>query len=145
MEKKNYTNIAMTREGHYTADATIVWCIDNRTWPGFLDFVKEKGFSRFDPIMVAGGVKELSTPENGASKEFLLGQIEKSIRLHKSKVVYLMGHSACGAYGKHFEDISTENDFYIKELDAARAFIASIFPDVKVVNFLLTKEGSYEW
>lgn len=143
MEKKN--NIAMTRERHYTADATIVWCIDNRTWRGFLDFVKEKNFAHFDPIMVAGGAKELSTPENSAAKEFLLGQIEKSVRLHHSKVVYLMDHSTCGAYGKHFENSAAENEFYRKELNAAREFVLNNFPDVRVVNFLMTPDGSYEW
>jgi hypothetical protein len=145
MEKKFYNGITMTKEGHYIADATVVWCFDNRTWPGLLDFVKEKNFIHFDPILVAGGAKEFSTPENGVAKEFLLGQIEKSMRLHQSKMIYLVDHSACGAYGKHFDDAATENDFYMKELDIAREFVLSVFPDVKVVNFLMTPHGSYEW
>lgn len=84
---------------HYTADACIVWCFDNRFWPAFLEFVKDQKLAHFDPVFIAGGAKSLAAPEKPEDKNFVLRQIETSIALHKAGKIILMTHSDCGAFG----------------------------------------------
>jgi len=91
--------MAQLSQEHYTADAVIIWCFDNRFWPAFLEFLKEKNLNHFDPIFIAGGAKSLAAPEKPEDKDFVLRQSEKSIALHKAAKIILMTHSDCGAFG----------------------------------------------
>src|SRR5271155_2274942 len=83
----------------YHCDAAIVWCFDNRFELGFRKFLKRIGVNFSDPIKIAGGAKSLASPELETDRDFVLGQIRKSIQLHDTKRVILMVHSDCGAYG----------------------------------------------
>jgi len=83
----------------YHCDAAVVWCFDNRFQLGFSKFLKRIGVVNSDPIKIAGGAKSLASPEHEADREFVLDQIRKSVRLHGTKLVILMLHSDCGAYG----------------------------------------------
>ena len=83
----------------YHCDAAIVWCFDNRFHLGFAKFLKPLGVSNADPIKIAGGAKCLASPERETDREFVVEQIRKSIHLHGTKLVILMLHSDCGAYG----------------------------------------------
>src|SRR6266581_140492 len=80
----------------YQCDAAIVWCFDNRFELGFR---KRIGVVNSDPIKVAGGARCLASPEHESDREFVLGQIRVSMRLHGTRRVILMLHSDCGAYG----------------------------------------------
>ena len=84
---------------NYHCDAAIIWCFDHRFHLGFSKFLKRLGVANSDPIKIAGGAKSLASPEDEADREFVLNQIRKSIRLHGTKLVILMLHSDCGAYG----------------------------------------------
>src|ERR1035437_2071395 len=83
----------------YHCDAAIIWCFDNRIELGFRKFLKRSGVSNSDPIKIAGGAMCLASPELATEREFVLGQIRKSIHLHGTRRVILMLHSDCGAYG----------------------------------------------
>lgn len=127
---------------HYTADAAVVWCYDNRFWKSFRTLVEKEGLKHFDPIVVAGGAKSIASPNKKAEREFLLKQIEISIKLHHTSRVILMNHVDCGAYGgsKTFgNDVEREFSTHEKELEAAKKLIKKKFPKVKVdivfVNF----------
>lgn len=84
---------------HYTADACIIWCFDNRFWPAFQEFIKEQGYKNFDPVFCAGGAKNLGDPADPRDRDFVLKQIELSIKLHHTEKVVLMTHEDCGAFG----------------------------------------------
>ena len=60
---------------HYTADACIVWCFDNRFWPAFEEFLKSKQVRHFDPVMVAGG--SLHIPTNFPTGDWALARAGK--------------------------------------------------------------------
>ncbi len=83
----------------YHCDAAVLWCFDNRFQLAFNKFLKRLGMSNTDVIKIAGGAKSLASPEREADREFALEQIRTSIRLHGTKLVLLMLHSDCGAYG----------------------------------------------
>ena len=83
----------------YECDAAIVSCFDDRFQLAFAKFLKRRGIFRTDYIKIAGGAKCLASPVDPNGREFVLEQIRISMRLHGTKVVVLMVHTDCGAYG----------------------------------------------
>ena len=129
---------------HYTADACVVWCFDDRFYKLLKAFGKQEGFQNIDLVKVAGGAKALAegaTPD----RDFLLGQIKTSIRLHGTKRVILMLHRDCGAYGgsKDFSDADAERAHYFSQLAAARDFLGHEI-DVPIETFFADFDGLYE-
>jgi len=84
---------------HYTADACIVWCFDDRFSEALERFVRQQGIARCDLVKIAGGSKTLAQPEHVKERGFVFRQIETSLKLHHAKRIILMNHSDCGAYG----------------------------------------------
>ena len=109
---------------HYRADACIFWCFDDRFSPLLEAFVKMMGFTRIDPIEIAGGAKGIASPASEWERGYLLDQIGKSIALHEVPLIVLMVHTDCGAYGKKFEDAKAEQAFYKSELEKAEAAVS---------------------
>ncbi|RME59280.1 hypothetical protein D6779_04700 [Candidatus Parcubacteria bacterium] len=91
---------------HYTADACVVWCFDDRFRPAREALAQSLGLRHYDLVSVAGGAKALVKADNDADREALVKQIKTSIRLHHPAKVILMLHTDCGAYGgrKAFND-----------------------------------------
>jgi len=108
-------------EGHYTADICLIWCFDARFSPLLDEFSKQ--FSHVDLVKVAGGAKGIADREDSVGQDFLLRQIEGSIKLHQTKTVGLMVHANCGAYGKSFPSKEEEAAFYGGELGKAKSVV----------------------
>ena len=129
----------------YHCDAAIVWCFDNRFNLGFTKFLKRIGVANADPIKVAGGAKCLASPELERDREFVLEQIRKSIRLHGTKLVILMLHSDCGAYGGlaggFAGDARMETECQEKELRLAAANLWREIPEIAVQAYFVDFEG----
>jgi hypothetical protein len=128
----------------YSCDAAIVWCFDNRFQLGFSKFLKRIGIVNSDPIKIAGGAKCLASPEHETDREFVLDQIRKSIRLHRTRLVILMLHSDCGAYGGlpgFGGDAQREAQHHEEELRRAAAFLESAIPGIDVQAYFVDFEG----
>ena len=101
-----------------------------------------------DLIKVAGGAKELAADGDTAEKNFLLHQIQKSIKLHSPHTLALMVHTDCGAYGKSLDDSKSEIDFYAAELVKAEAnlktFLDNIPATLPIKKYLADFEGILE-
>jgi len=121
-----------SQKDHYTADACVVWCFDDRFYKLLKAFGKQEGWKNIDLVKVAGGAKALaggaSSEANASSPErdFLINQIKTSIRLHGTRCVILMTHRDCGAYGgsKAFASSEAEQAQHETQLRAARKFVA---------------------
>ena len=101
---------------HYKADACVVWCFDDR-FSQLLEKAKIKlSLKKIDQVEIAGGAKELTNP--GIRADFILDQIDKSIKLHYTPLIVLMVHKDCGAYVKF--DVSDENEFFSDQLMRAK-------------------------
>lgn len=112
---------------HYQADTCLVWCFDDRFSELLGKFIADQRFRHADLIKVAGGAKDLASPTNTADRIYLLGQIEKSMRLHRPKSVSLMVHADCGAYGGlAFESDAAEREFFESELAKAEAAVREL-------------------
>ena len=111
-------------KGHYTADACVVWCFDDRFYKLLKAFGKQVQFKNIDLVKVAGGAKALAG-EASPDRDFIIGQVKASVRLHDTKKVILMTHRDCGGYGgsKNFADAEAERVFHTGQLTAAKSFV----------------------
>ncbi len=129
---------------HYTAEAFAVRCFDNRFWKAFHAFIKNRNLGHIDTESVAGGAKVFASPEKEGDRDFLLRELEKSMRLHHTKRVMLFTHHDCGAYGglARFDgDTAAELAFHREEHAKARAAILACFPDLIVESYFMSAEG----
>lgn len=128
---------------HYTADVFALRCFDNRFWKTFKRFLKSLGLGHIDPESVAGGAKIFSSPEKEGDRDFMLRELEKSVRLHHAKRVMLYTHHDCGAYGgfARFGDHEKEFQFHLEEHKNARAVIESNFPNLAVETYFIDEQG----
>ena len=129
----------------YHCDAAVIWCFDNRFQLGFTKFLKRQGIVNSDPIKIAGGAKSLASPEHETDREFVLEQIRKSIRLHGTKLVILMLHSDCGAYGGLADGFKSnaraEADHHEQELKRAAKWLKAAVSGIEVRGYFVDFEG----
>ncbi|HVO28724.1 MAG TPA: carbonic anhydrase [Candidatus Paceibacterota bacterium] len=131
-------------KGHYDADACIVWCFDDRFYKLLKAFGKRQGWAHIDLVKVAGGARALAGGPS-PDRDFILGEIKKSIRLHHPGKVVLMLHQNCGAYGDsdQFADTGAEDAARGDDLAAAVAFVKDELPGTGVVGYYADFKGIY--
>ena len=133
---------------HYTADACIVWCFDNRFLELLEKVIRTHRFAHVDRIRVAGGAKGLASPGSSYEQEYVLSQIAKSLALHNPPQIILMVHSGCGDYGKKFASREEEEAFYFGELYKAEAVLSEFLkerrPEIKIVKYFADFDGVLE-
>lgn len=128
-----------SQKDHYQAQACVLWCLDSRFKKALDEFVKNQGWEHFDLIKLAGGAKNLVSPEKETDRDFVLRQIECSLRLHHTEKIILMNHLDCGAYGgsKNFTNETVEKEFLIADLREAQEFLKNNLSVQKPVNLVL--------
>lgn len=129
---------------HYTADAFAVRCFDNRFWSVFHRFIKTQNLKQIDLESVAGGAKIFSSPEQESDRDFMLRELEKSIKLHHAKKIMLFTHHDCGAYGgfgKFENDAEREFAFHEEEHRKAVEAIHGRFSNMTIENYFLDGRG----
>jgi carbonic anhydrase len=132
----------------YHCDASVVSCFDNRFEVVSRKLLKRIGIVQPDPIRIAGGAKSLASPDQEFHRDFVLEQIQKSIRLHGTDRVILILHSDCGAYGglagRFQGDAEAEAAHSRGELARAAEFLRNAIPGLGVERFFLNFEGAWE-
>jgi hypothetical protein len=133
-----------SQKEHYTADACVVWCFDDRFYKLLKAFGKQENFGHIDLVKVAGGAKALAGGPS-PDRDFILNQIGTSVRLHGTKRVILMLHRDCGAYGgsKAFADADAEKAALTEALRQARDFVKSELPELSVDARFADFDGLY--
>ena len=140
-------------EEHYKADACVVWCFDDR-FTGLLGELNKFGWKNVDLVKVAGGAKGLAEEIFGGVNEapgvrFIEDQILKSIKLHNTKLIILMIHRDCGAYGDLFKTHKDPVDYLKNQLRTAgknlKVFLAlENYYDVKIMTVFADFDGLWE-
>ncbi len=131
----------------YRADAAVIWCFDHRVDRSFRKFLKRTGVNTPDSIQVAGGAKNLASPDRESDREFILEQLRTSIRLHATERVILMVHSDCGAYGglsAFGGDRRAEFEYLSGELERAAMFVRRAFPSLEIETRVVDFEGVWD-
>ena len=144
MNEQNYIFPYASSLEHYTADAFVVRCFDNRFWSVFHKFIKAQGLTQIDLESVAGGAKIFSSPEQEGDRDFMLRELEKSIKLHHTPKVMLFTHHECGAYGgfgRFNESRDAEMLFHQHEQAKAISVIGEKFPDIPVESYFIDERG----
>lgn len=121
-----------------TCDACVVTCEDFRLHLRFDgrnaigDYIRSLGVD-CDLITRGGAIQDIVRPREGFD-ESLLRDLGVSVGLHHVKVIHLVNHEDCGAYGDHaFASRESELAQHRTDLLLAREMIRRRFPDVEVV------------
>ena len=125
MKKKLLMPFESPRE-KYRADATVVWCFDDRFSLALQVLAGKIGWKNFDLIKVAGGARDLGSfaEQDPASSNYLLGQIGKSVKVNHSPEIFLMAHYNCVSYGREQMDpTDDEDEFFVRELEKAKTMV----------------------
>lgn len=133
-----------TKLGHYAAQAFIVRCFDDRFRGAFEKFLKHKKIRHADFESVAGGAKIFASPERKSDREFMIRELEKSIKLHHTKRVILFTHADCGAYGgiaRFGGDEVLQDAFHQGEHKKAREAIKMKFPNMPIDTYFIDARG----
>ena len=108
----------------------IAHCIDFRFVRAIKDYLEKSGIlGDCDEVSVAGAIKD---------SNFMLGQIDISLRLHNVQEAILINHLDCGAYGgsSKFGSLGEERAFHSGELEKAKERILAKYPSFRVKTML---------
>jgi|SRR3989338_8100048 len=112
-------------------DSAVITCIDFRFQKYINDWIAEflKGKTH-DRISIAGSSKNL---------DFILSQIDISVRLHEIKEVIIIHHEDCGAYGVN----STEHN-HTHDLQQTRKKILAKYPHLSIELYYLLLDKTFK-
>ncbi|MCL4399950.1 hypothetical protein M1506_01595 [Patescibacteria group bacterium] len=128
------------KEGHYVAeDGVVMWCFDKRLRKNGLDFLENYLKLGFDFVSIAsGGLSRLTSGDEGSIK-FVLEEVGKSVKLHKSPTIILTAHNNCGDFGGVIDA-----NFYIEKLDEGERKLKELAPGIKIRKFFIDFDAIYE-
>lgn len=130
-----------------TCRACLVGCIDFRLHGSLHQFLVSQGLDKdgTDFIRIAGVALNLARPADPKARDFVLGQLKASHRLHKIREIYLINHEDCGAYGLEKQiDSAVELATHIEDLRAAKALLGRELPETNVLTYFLRLDGRAE-
>ena len=104
----------------HTCDACVISCMDFRIYKEntLHKFLKEDGVESYDLISVPGAGKAIIYV---LSRQLVINSIRISMELHKSKVIYIIHHRDCGAYGGSSACESPEAEFKMHKSEMEKA------------------------
>src|SRR3990170_4515085 len=133
---------------HQTArsdcDTLVITCIDYRFANANQEFINETlGLKdNYDHISIPGSIYNLVNPE---TQGLLFSKFELSVRLHLIKLIVIISHIDCGAYGgsASFGSEIAERETLITDLTNARRLLIEKYPTLEVNLYIesLAKEG----
>ena len=123
-----------------TCEAVVAHCIDFRFRKVLNEYLMSRFPEGYDLISIAGGVKELVEKRDSS---FVLQQLKISHNLHQPKIIVLIQHEDCGAYGgsKKFAGPEEEKEFQSDQLQKAEAILKEIFPDCAIEKYFALLSG----
>lgn len=130
-------NVQKKLLGQHEVAAVVVACMDFRFREQlphaiFLSF----GVNKYDEIKLAGGAKNISSPDKDGRRETVFDDVRLAVEKHRAKKIILLTHQNCGKYaaqGYAFTDPDTERVFHEKELRLAGDITFSHFMDAEIL------------
>ena len=150
----------MNNRSHKLPQAIVLSCIDFRFHEKLKRALKKEKINSYDLICLAGGAKNLVSPNKKIYQQIVIDNIKLAQKLHKIKTVVLCNHIDCGAYlpvgalalpkpttkrrlakagggSSQFKNIEKEIKFHQAELKKAENLIKKLFPDLRIKVVLL--------
>lgn len=121
----------------YQADACIISCFDFRFDAQLRKFLKRRGVAVFDHVKIPGSVKAIAAPDRESDRDFVLGMLRTSLRLHRPSRLLLFAHNDCGAYP------GVPADTVAADVVKAAAYFANAEPSLQIENYFCDFDGIY--
>lgn len=119
----------------------VVSCMDFRFRRRLLDaMMKDLGVDECDEIKLAGGAKNIASPNKSGRFESVLDDLMLAVKKHGARRIVLLTHQNCGKYVEAnyvFTDPDTERIFHERELrlagDILFRHLAGDHTDVEII------------
>jgi hypothetical protein len=121
----------------YRAEACVISCFDARFDLSLRKFLKRRGIGLYDHVKIPGSVKALAAPERDSDRDFVLGMVRTSLRLHRPGRILLFAHNDCGAYP------GVPADLIAADVVKAAEFLRSAEPAIAYESFFCDFDGIY--
>ncbi len=125
-------------------------CMDFRFQSGVQDWLKSQGYlGSCDEVIVAGASRDLVKPIEPGHKEYLIRQIDLSVKLHDPDEIVIIDHQDCGGYAQDetiksgLED-QEDRDAHKSYAAEAKAILQAKYPDKEIKTFYAKLEGGIE-
>lgn len=133
----------------YTAGVCSIRCLDDNTWKTFKNHLREflrlLGMSNIDPITLAGGGLNISSPEVPSDCDLMLRNIAISVREHGARRVKIFNHHACafaGGFQRFNYDPDAEFEYHARELMRAHEIVKNAFPEIDIQLHFINPKGT---
>lgn len=127
----------------------VINCLDFRLQESLVKFLTGLGLTNdYDLISVAGGALALARPREKRDRDFILEQIEITVKKHGINRVSIINHEDCGAYGgsQAFASAAEEKEKHAKDLKLAKEVIGKKFSQIKIALYYAQKgAGNFQW
>lgn len=126
----------------------VINCMDFRLQRSLVKFLTGLGSTDdYDLISVAGGALALARPKENRDRDFILEQIEITVKKHGVNRVSIINHEDCGAYGgsQAFSSAKEEKLRHMKDLKLAQKVIGKKFPQIKIVLYYAKRNKNFNW
>ena len=118
---------------NHKCTAVLFCCMDFRFWKATVNFVQNTlGIYDFDLVTHAGAAKVLAEKETD-SIDILEKHIVLAKKLHKIRMVVIVNHQDCGAYGGSgkFKNENDESDHHSKHIKSGIELLQKKHKDLK--------------
>jgi len=122
---------------HYQADACVISCYDFRFEAQVRKFLRRQGVEAYDHVKIPGSVKAIAQPDRDSDRDFVVGMVRTSIRLHGTRRLMLFAHNECGAYG------GAPAETIVADAAKAAAYLAGIEPGLQIDSYFCDFDGVY--
>ena len=121
----------------YQADACVISCFDFRFDTQLRKFLKRRGVATYDHVKMPGSVKAIAAPDRDSDRDFVVGMLRTSLRLHSPRRLLLFAHNDCGAYpGVAAETVAAD-------VVTAAAYFANLEPKLQIESYFCDFDGIY--
>jgi hypothetical protein len=121
----------------YQADACVISCFDARFDLALRKFLKRRGIVVCDHVKIPGSVKAVAAPDRDSDRDFVVGMVRTSLRLHHPGRLLLFAHNDCGAYP------GVPPEIVAADLAKAAELLHAAAPDLELECFFCDFDGIY--
>lgn len=125
-------------------DHIVIHCMDYRLQEQIVLNLRLKGmFGDCDIISWPGAIKDFISPKKPEYREHMFEPIHISYERHEARMLTLMQHMDCGAYGgkTSFEDENQEFERHASDMRQVADLIREQFPDMEIMMKIITMDG----
>ncbi len=121
----------------YQADACIISCFDARFDQALRKFLKRREIVTYDHVKIPGSAKALAAPDRESDRDFVLGMVGTSLRLHRPDKLLIFAHNDCGAYPGAAPEIVAA------DVVTAAGILRQAQPSLQVESYFCDFDGIY--